>query len=267
MKEDEYDKYVSFYKALGDVLKEGVSRDWANKEKIADLLLFESMKTEAGKYTTLEKYVEGMPEDQKEIFFLIGETRQQIENSPYLEVFRSRGWDVLLLTDPIDEFVVSSLHEYKGKSLKGVDRGDLDAGKEEDREAAERFKGLLDYLKKALPEVSDVRLSRRLQESASCLVASEGGMTAHMERLMQRMGRENLGDLSKRVLEVNPTHATMTALRELHERSPEDARLETYARLLYDEAVLAEGSKLKDPTLLAKRINELMERDARRAGG
>ncbi len=263
MKEDEYDKYVSFYRALGDMLKEGVSRDWPNREKIADLLLFESMKTEAGQLTSLEKYVEAMPADQAEILYLIGETRQQIEHSPYLEVFRSRGQDVLLLTDSIDEFVVSSLHEYKSKQLKAVDRGELDAGNEENKEQSERYQGLLGYLKAALPEVSDVRLSRRLKESAACLVAAEGGVSAHMERLLGRMGREDLGDAVKRVLEINAEHAAVTALRELHEKTPEEPRLELYARLLLDQAMLAEGSKLKDPAAFAHRVNDLIARDAR----
>ncbi len=263
MKEDEYAQYVSFYRALGDVLKEGVSRDWSNREKIADLLLFESMKTEAGQLTSLEKYVEAMPAEQKEIYYLIGETRQQIEHSPYLEVFRGRGQDVLLLTDAIDEFVASSLREYKGKQLKAVDKGELEAPADENKEQAECFKGLLEYLKKTLGDVSDVRLSRRLKESAACLVAPDGGVSAHMERLLGRMGREDLGDAAKRVLEINAEHAAITALRELHEKNADDPRLEGYARLLHDQAVLAEGSKLRDPAAFAHRVNDIIARDAR----
>jgi len=265
MKDDEHDKYVSFYRALGDVLKEGVGRDWNNREQLADLLLFESMKTEAGKYTTLAQYVEAMRAEQKEIFYLIGETREQIEHSPYLEVFRSRGQDVLLLTDTIDEFMVSGLREYKGKHLKPVDRGDLDEDRDtsKSKEEGERFKGLLDYLKSKLDEVSEVRLSKRLKESAACLVAPQWGMTAHMERLMQRMGRAELAAGSKRALEINPEHPAVVAMRDLHEKKADDARLEAYARLLYDQAVLAEGSKVKDPSAFARRINELLARDAK----
>jgi molecular chaperone HtpG len=166
------------------------------------------------------------------------------------------------LTEPVDEFVVSSLHEYKGKQLRAADRGEVDADKGEDAEKAGRFKGLIEYLKKTISEVSDVRLSRRLKESAACLVAGEHGMTAHMERLLQRMGREDLGDATRRILELNADHPAVAALRDLHERSQDDARLEGYARLLYDQAVLAEGSKVKDPAALAKRINELLARDA-----
>jgi molecular chaperone HtpG len=263
MKEDEYEQYVHFFRALGDILKEGVGRDWNNRERVADLLLFESMKTEKGQYTTLEKYIEAMPEGQNHIYYLIGETREAIDHSPYLELFRSRGQDVLLLTDPVDEFMVSGLREYKGKQLRAVDRGGLDEEKPEEKaEENEKFKSLLEYLKGKLPEVSDARLSKRLKESAACLVAPEGGMTAHMERLMERMGRGDLSAGLKRVLEINPEHPAIVAMRDRHEKDANDARLETYARLLYDQAVLAEGSKLRDPTALAHRINELLARDA-----
>jgi molecular chaperone HtpG len=168
---------------------------------------------------------------------------------------------VLLLTDPIDEFVVSSLNEYRGKQLKAVDRGEPE-GEPVEADRAERFKPLLEYLKRTLPEAGDVRLSRRLTESAACLVAPEGGMSAHTERLLTRMGRDS-ALAPKRVLELNPDHAAVSALRDLHERSPEDTRLEGYARLLFDQAVLAEGSKLGDPVALARSINELIARDAR----
>ena len=264
MKDDEYDKYVSFFKAVGDVLKEGVGRDRANREKLADLLLFESLKTAKDQYITLAQYVAAMPEEQKEIYYLIGETREQLEHSPYLEVFRSRGRDVLLLTAAIDEFMVSRLHEYKGKTLKAADRGELEGDKADEskvKEESERFKGLLECIKSKVEEVGEVRLSQRLKESAACLVAPEWGMTAHMERLMQRLGRGDLPQ-SKRVLEVNPEHPAIAAMQALFEKDPQDARLEGYARLLYDQAVLAEGSKLKDPSALARRINELLARDA-----
>src|SRR5262249_29342076 len=126
MKNKEYDAYVAFYKELGVLLKEGVSQDWANREKLADLLLLESTKTEPGKFTTLAQYVERMPADQKEIYYLIGDNRELIEHSPYVEAFTARGQEVLLLTDAIDEFAVQGLREYKGKALKAVDKGKLD---------------------------------------------------------------------------------------------------------------------------------------------
>jgi molecular chaperone HtpG len=263
MKEGEYDRYVGFYREMGSILKEGLGRDHANRDRIADLLLFESMKTPAGKYVSLAQYVEAMPADQKDIYYLIGESREQIEHSPYLEAFRSRGQDVLLMTDPVDEFVLPGLREYKGKHLKAADRGELEGDKAEKRpEVQEKFKRLFEHLKSKLPEVSDVRLSGRLTESASCLVAGEGAMSAHLERLMQRLGRgEDLGP-SRRALELNGEHPAVLAMLKLFEKDPQDARVESYGRLLYDEAVIAEGSKVKDPLALARRINELMVKGA-----
>jgi molecular chaperone HtpG len=258
MKNVEYDKYVTFFKEFGPLLKEGVGRVWSNREKLADLLLFESMKTPAGQFITLAQYVQTMAEEQKEIYYLIGDSRELIEHSPYLEAFRKRGQDVLLLTDPIDEFMVPSLHEYKGKSLKAVDQGEPpDAAEKKDEEAGQ-FKDLLAALKEKLPEVADVRLSKRLTESAACLVADAGATSAHFERIMQRMGRAADVEGSKRVLELNPDHLAVQTLQKLHAANPADPRVETYGRLFYDQAVLAEGSRIKDPAAFAKRINDLI---------
>jgi molecular chaperone HtpG len=261
MKNEEYDAYVAFFKELGVILKEGVSQDWANREKIADVLLFESTSTSRGQYTTLAKYVLAMPADQQEIYYLIGETRETLEHSPYLESFKSRGTDVLLLTDPIDEFLAHSLPEYKGKKLKAVDKGQLDeTGIDDLRKKA--FQPLLDYVKSKLTDIKDVRLSSRLKESAGCLVADEGEMGAHMERLMRRVGRGQEVPEAKRILELNADNPAVEAMRKLHTANAGDPRLEKYCRLLYDQAVIAEGSKVRDPLAFAQRINELLAKDA-----
>jgi molecular chaperone HtpG len=260
MKTEEFDKYVEFYKELGSILKEGPRLDWSNRERIADLFLFESMKTEAGKFTTLAQYVESMPADQKEIYYLTGESREQLEGSPYLEAFRAKGQDVLFMTDPVDEFMVPSLASYKDKPLKAVDRADVsDAGM--DAKDKEKFAKLLEWLKSKLPEVGDVRLSGRLKESAACLVAGAGAMSAHLERLMQRWGKGEEFPAGKRILELNAGHPAVQALHRLFEKDAQDPRLESYARLLYDQAVIAEGSRVKDPAALARRINELLVKD------
>ncbi len=265
MKEHDYEKYVAFYKELGEILKEGVGRDHANREKLADLLLFESLKTPAGQFTTLAKYVEAMPAEQKEIAYLIGDSREQVEHSPLLEGFRARGWDVLLLTDPIDEFVIPSLPEYKGKKLRAADRGEVEDDKKESKksEPDEKIKKLFEHLKTKLPEVSDVRLSGRLKESASCLVAGEGEASAHLERLMARMGRADELPANRRILELNGEHPAVVALGELFEKNTDDPRVEMYGRLMYEQAVIAEGSKVKDPAAFARRINDLLVKDAR----
>ncbi|HEX3150674.1 MAG TPA: molecular chaperone HtpG [Gemmataceae bacterium] len=256
LKNTEYDKYVTFFEDLGMMLKEGAARDWANREAVLNLLLFQSTKTEAGKFTTLADYVSRMPEGQKDIYYLIGETREIIESSPLLEAFKSKGYEVLLLTDPIDEFLMPSVPSYKEKPLKPVDRGDTDVPAEEPAENAEQFTAFLAALKVRLPDVSDVRLSKRLKESASVLVADKQAMSAHYERLMKKMGR--LEEESKRALEINPAHPAVTALKAAFEKDPADPRVESYGRLLYEQAVIAEGSKLKDPAGFARRVNELM---------
>ncbi len=264
-KNTEYDTYLKLYAEFGPYLKEGAAQDWSNRERLSDLLLFESTKTEPGKYTSFAKYVETMPADQAEIFYLIGESRSLIENSPYLEGFKAKNQEVLLLSDPIDEFLVSSLYKYKDKSLKAADRGEAptDAADEAKKAAAEKFKPLLDTLRAKLQEdVKEVRLSSRLKESASVLVTDEGAISAHMERLMQRMGRGGEVMPSKRVLELNAEHPAVASLLKLQEQKPDDPRVEAYGRLLYDQAVIAEGSRVKDPTAFARRINELIAAQA-----
>ncbi|MDB5291650.1 MAG: heat shock protein Hsp90 [Phycisphaerales bacterium] len=263
MKTGEYETYLKFYKEFGTHLKEGAATDFSNRERLADLLLFESTKTEPGKFTTLADYVGRMASDQKEIFYLIGESRELIGNSPYLEAFRDKGREVLLLTDPVDEYLVSAMHSYKEKWLKAADRGDVEAGDSEQKKAkSEQFKPLLELLKGKIDEVKDVRLSSRLKESAAVLVGEEGAMGAHMERLMQRMGRGEEMPSSKRILELNPDHPAVAGLRQLAEKNPADPRIENFARLLYDQAVIAEGSRVKDPAALARRINDLIAKEA-----
>jgi molecular chaperone HtpG len=256
MKNADYDKYVPFFEDLGVMIKEGAARDWSNREKLLDLLLFQSTKTETGKYTTFTDYVSRMPAEQTDIYYLIGENREAIETSPLLEAYKAKGWEVLLLTDPMDEFLLPSVRDYKGKSLKPVDRADTDVPADEQPADAEKFKDFLNALKSHLPEVSDVRLSKRLKESASVLVADRDALTAHYERLMQKMGRSE-GE-SKRVLELNGSHPAVAALRDIHQKNANDPRVQSYGRLFYEQAVIAEGSKLKDPAGFAKRVNELI---------
>jgi molecular chaperone HtpG len=264
MKANEYEAYLKFYKEFGVYLKEGGAQDWSNRDRLLDLLLFESTKTEPGKFTTLAKYLEGMQAEQKEILYLIGDSRSLIENSPYLETFKARGIEVLLLTEPVDEFFVSSIHTYKDKPLKAVDRGDVETDKETEEKVkadAEKYKALLEVLKGRLPDVKDVRLTARLKESAAVLVADEHAMSAHLERLMQRMGRGEEVPPSKRILELNPDHPAVQALNKLVEKGPSEPRIETYVGLLYDQALISEGSRVKDPAAFARRINELLARE------
>ena len=266
LKANDLESYTALFAELGGVLKEGLARDWDHRTQIADLLLFQSLATEPGKFTTLAQYAEAMPEAQKEIFYLAGEQRSSLEHAPALEVLRHRGWDVLLLTDPIDEFVIPSLADYKGKPLMSADRFEPELPPEEAEKveaASGAFLPLLTALKGQFPELKDIRLSRRLKESAACLVADEGGMGANMERLLQKMGRTgDLGGPAPRILELNPDHPAVQALQHLHQADPADPRVATYAHLLHDQAVLAEGSRLADPSAFAQRINDLIAKDA-----
>ena len=261
LKNTQPEKYRAFNDDLGPILKEGLSRDWENKDKIADLLLFASVNTEAGKVKTLAEYVEAMPEGQEEIYYLAGDNAAQLRNSPYLEAYRAKGFDVLLLTDPIDEFAVPGVREYKGKKLQAADKGELKSdGDGISDDAKAKFAPLFASLKSVLPDVGDIRLTKRLTTSAACLVADAGAMTAHMERLMQRFGEDATG--GKRVLELNPDNPAVEALWTLHEKAPTDPRIAAYALLLYDQAAIAEGSKVPDAAGFAKRINDLILADA-----
>ncbi|HYG78209.1 MAG TPA: molecular chaperone HtpG [Planctomycetota bacterium] len=259
MKEKENDKYLEFYGNFSGFLKEGINRDYPNREKLADLLLFESTKTESGKMTSLSNYVGAMPAGQNEIYYLTGETREQLENSPYLEVLKEKGYDVLLMTEPIDEILVQSLSDYKGKKLKAADKGVQDADKVDEQKVS-AFKDLLAKMKSTLSDVKDIRLSGRLKNSASCLVTEEGEMSANLERLLKRAGRETAE--TRRILELNAEHPAVAAMQKIYQQNAADERVDKYARLLYDQALIAEGSKIKDPAGFAQRVNELLIKDA-----
>ncbi len=263
MKKDEFDKYVDFFKELGLILKEGMAQDFENRDTLTSLAVYESMNTEAGKFISMDEYVDQMPPDQEEIYYLIGEHRGMLERTPYLEVFRDRGWNVLFMTDPIDEFVMSSVTEYREKKYKAANKGDIaadESAKARAEDDEKTFKALIETLKGKISDVQDIRLSTRLKDSASCLVADEGAMSAHMERLMQRMG-EGEGQDSKRILELNAGHPVVQGLQKLHDSDNSDVRVESIGRLLYEQAVVAEGSKLDDPVGFASRINDLLVKE------
>jgi molecular chaperone HtpG len=262
LKSEQRETYAEFFRELGQILKEGLGRDWERREAIADLLLFEHLKGEAGKVITLAEYVEAMLEAQKDIYHLAGEDRATLAHAPSLEAFKAQGWDVLLLTDPIDPFVIPGLPEYKGHALKAADRHAPElpeAEKEKAQAAAGEFKPLLEFFKAQLGGLKDVRLSSRLKESAACLVAADDAMDPRMEQILARLGQGQ--GPSPRVLELNPEHPTVKALLARYQADPADARLESYAHLLMDQALIAEGSRPEDPKAFLARINELARKD------
>ncbi len=254
------EKYAALWGEFGKVLKEGLTIDWKNKDAIADLCRFESMKTEAGKVVSLRQYVEAMPEAQKEIYFVTGAGRREVDQSPHLEAFRRRGYDVLFLTDPIDEWVVRSLPEYEKRRLRSVTHGDLDLGEEPaaaDKPAEKDVSAAVVAVRQILGDrVKDVRLSKRLTDSASCLVADEGDPGANMERILEML--EKGAPKAKRILEINPTHPFVESLATIAQKEPGSDRVTRFAEMLLDQALLAEGV-LEDPAALVKKIQRLLD--------
>lgn len=265
MQEKEPEAYAGFWKEFGRVIKEGMHTDYANKDKISHLLQFESSKTEDGKTISLKEYINRMQPDQKEIYFLSGESRQVLENSPLLEAFKAKDLEVLFFTDTIDEWVIPALDSYEEKSLKAINRGNVDLDSEDEKkekestrkEAEETFKPVIEALKAALKDqAKDVRLSDRLTDSSAVLVADESGIDANMERMMKAMGQ--VIPETKRTLELNPKHAVMEKLKKMVEADPEDPRISEYGALLFDQALLTEGTPLPNPAAFAKRVSKLM---------
>lgn len=266
LKNQDYDAYLKFYHEFGKVLKEGVHFDFPRREQIADLLLFPSTKTEGGALTTFQKYVDAMKDGQEDIYYITGAggSLEEALSSPYLEAFREKGYEVLIMLDEVDDFIMGGL-EYKGKHLKSVTRGDINLDKTDESErkrAAAKFEKILEFIKNNLKEdVKDVRMSSRLKDSACCLVGDEGDMDPQMEKIFKAMGQEVPGH--KRILEINPSHPVIEAMQSIFERDSRNPVLSEYARLLYDQAVLLEGSKPKDPAAFAKSIAKLMADNAK----
>jgi molecular chaperone HtpG len=265
MKEKNAEDYLKFWNEFGAVIKEGVHFDYANKEKLQDLLLYESSKTEKGKFVSLKEYAERMPEGQKEIYYITGMSREAVENSPYMEALRKKDYEVLYLTDPVDEWVVQTLTSYNEKHLKGIDRGDLELDTEEEKKAQEAKKeeakkeygDLIGFIEETLKErVKEVRLSSRLTESACCLVADEMGLNANMEKILKAMNQE-VPEV-KRILELNPDHPIMQVMTGMYESDKGNPKLKDYCELLFDQALLTEGSPIKDPLRFSKLVSELM---------
>ncbi len=253
------EKYGAFWKEFGRVLKEGVAEDPANRERIAKLLRFSSTHTDGEEQAaSLADYVSRMKPGQDRIYYVTADTFRAARNSPHLEIFRKRGIEVLLLSERIDEWLVANLVSYEEKPIVSVARGELDLGKaesEEEKKRAEERPGenlaLVEKLKSVLDtRVKDVRLSARLTESPSCLVADEQDIGGNLARILKAAGQK-LPD-SKPILEINPAHPIVRRL------GPEDARFADWANLLFDQALLAEGGQLEDPAEYVKRSNELM---------
>lgn len=264
LNEKDNDKYLSFWEQFGRAIKEGVASDYDNKDRILSLLLFASS-NDPEKLTTLKGYVARMKEGQNEIYYLTGESRSVVENSPHLEAFKEKGYEVLYLVEPVDELLVQSLTDYDGKKLKSVGKGVIKLGSEQEKERTqqelkqkeEEASGLLDMLQKTLDEhVKQVRLSSRLISSPACLVGTEIDYSPQLERLLQK-GKGG-GPKQRRILELNPNHQIFARMCERFERNNQDNMLGECAELLLGYALLAEGSELPDPTRFNRHVLNVM---------
>jgi len=252
---DDKAKYQSFWNAFGAVLKEGLGEDFQNQERLAKLLRFAS--THADEGVSLADYVARMKEGQEAIYVITADTLAGAKSSPQLEIFRKKGLEVLLLTDRVDEWMLSHLHEFDGKPLQSVAKGAVDLGKLQDEdekkkaeEAAETFKPVLERLKTALGgRAKDVRVTSRLVDSPACVVVEDGDMSAHLARLLKQAGQAAPNALP--ILEVNPEHALVRKLAD-------DPRFDDLAQILFDQALLAEGGQLEDPAAYVKRVTALL---------
>lgn len=251
------EKYNPFYDEFGAVLKEGIYTDPASKDKIAPLARYKTTKSE-DKWVSLDEYVKNMKADQKEIFYITGDKLSALLNSPHLEKLKAKDFEVLLMTDPVDEWVVQSLTEYDGKPMKSAEKGDLDLDTV-DEEKKESYNALFSFIKGHLEaDVKEVKPSSRLKDSVSCLSGDSGDMSAYMEKLLKASGQQ-APDV-KRVLELNMDHPVVGKIKTLFENDRENAALKDYSQLLFDMAVVAEGGKLDNPARFSKMVGDLMSR-------
>jgi len=262
---DGAEEYQAFWTEFGAVIKEGIVEDFANRDRIAPLLRFASTQGEGDQQTVdLASYVERMPEGQEAIYYITAENHRAAAHSPHLEVFRKQGIEVLLMSDRVDEWMMAYFHEFEGKPFKSVAKGDIDLGslgKGEDAEsendapepAAALEADLLEKVQQALGErVSEVRASRRLTDSASCVVLGDQEMALHLQKLLEQAGQE-VPD-SRPVLELNPGHALVQRLKD----ETDAAHFEDLALILFDQALLSEGASLEDPAEFVRRVNSLL---------
>jgi molecular chaperone HtpG len=260
MAENDKEKYAKFWGEFGKALKEGVGEDHANKERIAKLLRFASTHNDsAEQVVSLADYIGRMKEGQEKIYYVTADSFAAAKNSPHLEIFRKKGIEVILLHERVDEWLASNLHEFEGKKLQSVAKGDLDLGGLEDeaekqaqeKEAGE-FKELIERIQESLKEtVKEVRVTHRLTDSPACLVAGEHDISGNLERLLKAAGQKTPD--SKPILEINPRHPLVLRLK-----NESGERFSDWSRILFDQALLAEGGQLEDPATFVKKLNQVL---------
>ncbi len=263
MAQESPEKYSAFWKEFGAVMKEGFHLNFDNLDELKRLVRFESSQTQAGGYTSLAEYIGRMKSEQKDIYFLTGESREAVEKSPHLEVFKKKDIEVLFLIDPIDEWVTQSLTEFDSKKLVHVAKGDLDLGelgkeeKKQQKEAEGKYKKFMGHFEKALEDsLKEVRVTTRLSDSPCVLVAGEHDMGANLERILKMANQKVTAQ--KRILEINPDHPIIQRLLSKWEANADDAQLGDWYRVLVDQALLAEGGEVKDPAGYVTRVNKFL---------
>ena len=264
LRDKDPEKYKQFWAEFGRVLKEGIFQDRENRDLILELSRFDST-NDPVEQTTLQSYIDRMKPDQDTIYYLTGESRKIIENSPHLEAFREKGYEVILLSEPVDDVWATYVTEFKEKKFQSVGKGAVDLGSEEEKKQAEETRkekeqahaSLLEFLKETLSDhIKEVRLSNRLTTSAACLVSEAHDLSPQLEQIMKSMGQEV--PVTKRILEINPGHPVLQKLQEIYDANREDAVLKDYAGLIYGQALLAEGGALPDPARFSKLVTDLM---------
>lgn len=257
--QEKKDQYAEFWAQFGQVLKEGIGEDSANQERIAKLMRFASTHNDTDiQNVSLEDYLSRMKEGQDKIYYVTAENYAAAKNSPHLEIFRKKGVEVILMTDRVDEWMLSFMHKFEDKELVSVAKGGLDLGALEDEEEKKQFeetqtdyKDVVEKMKKVLEnEAKDVRVTHRLTDSPSCLVADEQDLSNNLQRMLKAAG-QGAPD-TKPILEINPDHPLVQNLRK------EDARFDDWSHILFDQAMLAEGGIPADPAAYVKRINDLL---------
>ena len=284
--ENDPDKYEKFWDNYSRLIKEGAASDYDNKDKLLKLMKFvstftvaedekaakdvedaaDSKKDSKKSMTTFAEYIKRMKPEQKDIYAITGESLEVVKNSPHLEAFLQKDYEVLYLVDPYDEILFSQITEYDGKKIVFIGRGEVELGDEDEKKAKREklesqqkdFDGLMKKLQSSLGnEVESVRLSSRLTTSPACLVGLDGDVSPHLQRILSKMGNSPI-PMSKRVLEINPNHPLLEKLHSKFVANPDDALIPKYAQLLFGQSLLAEGSPLPDPVEYTKLVTELM---------
>ena len=255
LKDMDAEKYDPFYEEFAAVLKIGIHTDFENRNKVADLARYKTTKS-GDKRISLKEYVDNMQKDQKEIYFITGDNLSSILNSPHLEQLKEKDYEVLLMTDPVDEWVVQSLTEYDGKKLKSAEKGDLEIDKVDDKKKDE-FTTLFEYVRKTLQDkIKEVKPSTRLKNSVACLSSGDYDMSAYMEKILKSTGQQTQD--VKRTLELNMEHPLLVKLKALHEKDDKSELLKDYTWLLLDMAIIGEGGKVENPSRFSRLVGDMM---------